>query len=178
MKGTFDSGIAEAMGMLGDVFSDAKQLVVLLRKLMDETIANEEFLRTFKNITERLDRITATVDRLVTGNAASLNTIVSDVKSTTSDLKGFMDQNKGKLNGMVDNLSETSVKANDLVGKADSLVVKIDRLLGKLSSNENAVGQLMNDKELYGTIKSTITEADSLLKSINKTGKLKVKIGF
>ncbi|MFH0921177.1 MAG: MlaD family protein [Fibrobacterota bacterium] len=178
MQGAFDSGIAEAMGMLGDVFKDAKELVVLVRKLLDETVANEEFLRTFKNVTERLDRLTVTVDRMVTGNAASLNTIVSDVKSTTSDLKGFMDQNKGKLNGMVDNLSETSVKANDLVGKADSLVAKIDRLLGKISSNESAVGQLLNDKELYGTIKSTITEADSLLKSINKTGKLKVKIGF
>jgi len=178
MQGTFDSGIAEAMGMLGDVFVDAKELVVLIRKLMNETIANEEFLRTFKVVVERLDRLSATVDHMITGNEAALNTIISDVKGSTSDLKGFLDQNKGKLNGMVDNLSETSVKANDLVGKADSLVAKIDRLLGKISSNESAVGQIMNDKELYGTIKSTIVEADSLLKSINKTGKLKVKIGF
>jgi len=178
LPGYFDSGVAEAMGMLGDVFVDAKALVLEIRKLMDETVANEEFLRTFKQVTERLDRLTIAIDRMVAGNEATVNTIIKDVNSTTSDLKGFMNSNMGKMDTIVDNVSVASDKAKDLTKKAEDITKKIDALLAKINADDGTLNQILKDKELYGMLKSTVVEADSLLKSINKTGKLKVKIGF
>lgn len=178
LTGYFDSGVAEAMGMLGDVFTDAKDLVAQIRILMDKTVANEEFLKTFKNVTERLDRLTVAIDRMVAGNEASVNAIIKDVGSTTKDLKGFVNNNMGKMDTIVTNVTTASVKAGDLTKKAEDITKKIDALLAKLNSDDGTLNQILKDKELYGTLKSTVTEADSLLKSINKTGKLKVKIGF
>src|SRR3989339_360636 len=65
MKGTFDSGIAEAMGMLGEVFGDAKGLILMIQQLMNETVANREFLELFKTVTLRLDRLTVSLDHMV-----------------------------------------------------------------------------------------------------------------
>jgi phospholipid/cholesterol/gamma-HCH transport system substrate-binding protein len=178
MKGYFDSGIAEAMGMLGDVFNDAKELVLLIRQLMDETIANKEFLQTFKTVTTRLNRLTMALDRMVAGNEATFNTILKDVKIATSELRIFLDNNKDNIESIVSNFSSSSERATQIVDKADRIADKVDALAEKVSSDEGTIGKILQDKELYRTLKSTIVEADSLLKTINKTGKLKVKIGF
>jgi phospholipid/cholesterol/gamma-HCH transport system substrate-binding protein len=178
LQGFFDSGVAEAMGMLGDVFVDAKSLVLEIRRLMDETVASEEFLRTFKQVTGRLDRLTVAIDRMVAGNEQTVNTIIKDVNSTTSDLKGFMNDNMGKMDTIVNNISYASDKAKGLTKKAEDITKKIDAILAKINADDGTLNQILKDKELYGMLKSTVTEADSLLKAINKTGKLKVKIGF
>jgi phospholipid/cholesterol/gamma-HCH transport system substrate-binding protein len=178
LQGYFDSGVAEAMGMLGDVFSDAKDLVMQIRKLMDETVASEEFLKTFKQVTERLDRLTIAIDRMVAGNEQSVNSIIKDANVSVSELKGFMNNNMGKMDTIVSNVSTASDKAKDLTKKAEDITKKIDALLAKLNADDGTLSQILKDKELYGMLKNTVIEADTLLKSINKTGKLKVKIGF
>lgn len=176
LQGTFDSGIAEAMGMLGDVFGDAQDLVLQINKLMEETVASEEFLRTFRDVTERLDRLTAAVDRMVAGNEQSVNAIISDVRTATSDLKGFMGANKGRLDTIVGNVNTSAEKAALLVKRGDDIARRIDELLLKINSDDGTVSRLLKDREFYDYLKSTVREADSLLKTINKTGKIKVKV--
>jgi phospholipid/cholesterol/gamma-HCH transport system substrate-binding protein len=178
MKGTFDSGIAEAMGMLGEVFVDAKELILMVQQLMDETVGNKEFLELFKSVTLRLDRLTIALDRMVAGNEQTFNTIIRDVGSATTDLKAFLDKNKGGMQNIVNNFNVSSDKAAVIVTKAEGITQKLDKLLETMNAEDGTVSQILKDKELYATMKSTLTEADSLLKSINKTGKLKVKIGF
>ncbi|MGE5789326.1 MAG: MlaD family protein [Syntrophaceae bacterium] len=178
MQGTFDSGIAEAMGMLGSVFADAKELILMIRQLMDETIANREFVDLFKNVSARLDRLTAALDRMVAGNEQALSEVVADVHSASADLKGFLDQNKGSLQNIVDNLNVSSDKAAAITKSAEGIAAKMDGLIGKLNDEDGTVARILKDRELYETLKSTLVEADSLLRNINKTGRLKVKIGF
>jgi hypothetical protein len=160
MQGTFDSGIAEAMGMLGSVFQDAKELILMIRQLMDETIANREFLELFRNVTARLDRLTVALDRMVAGNEQNLNAIVTDVHAATTDF------------------NTTSDKAAAIAASAEGIARRMDGLVEKLNADDGTVARFLKDKELFETMKSTLIEADSLLKSINKTGRLKVKIGF
>lgn len=178
MKGYFDSGIAEAMGMLGEVFVDAKELIYMVQSLMNETVGNKEFLELFKSVTVRLDRLTIALDRMVAGNEETFNAIIGDVGSATTDLKAFLDRNKGGMQNIVDNFNVSSDKAAVIVTKAEAITQKLDKLLETINADDGTVSQILKDKELYATMKSTLSEADSLLKSINKTGKLKVKIGF
>ncbi|MBL8029093.1 MAG: MCE family protein [Fibrobacteres bacterium] len=178
LQGYFDSGIAEAMGMLGDVFGDAQKLVKEIGVLMDETVANEEFIRTFKSITERLDRLTIAIDRMVVGNEAAVNTIVKDLKTTTGDVQSLMANNKSKIDGIVNDFSTTADKASKLTAQGEKIAERVDLLLAKINNDSSVVNKLLKDQQLYGMLKSTMQEADSLLKTINKTGKLKVKIGF
>ncbi len=178
MKGYFDSGIAEAMGMLGDVFGDAQKLVKEIGVLLDQTVANEEFLRIFKSITERLDRLTLAVDRMVVGNETAVNTIVKDLKATTGDVRAIIDGNKNKIDNIVGGLSTSVDKVGSIATQGEKIADRVDALLEKINSDSSLVNKILADQRLYGMLKSTVQEADSLLKSINKTGKLKVKIGF
>jgi phospholipid/cholesterol/gamma-HCH transport system substrate-binding protein len=178
MQGYFDSGIAEAMGMLGDVFGDAQKLVQEIGGLLQQTVANEEFLKTFKSITERLDRVTLAIDRLVAGNEVALNTIVKDLKTTTGDVQSLMATNKSKIDGIVDNFVTSADKANDLVAQGEKIATRVEALIEKINNDSSVISKVLKDQQLYDMLKSTMNEADSLLKTINKTGKLKVKIGF
>ena len=105
-----------------------------------------------------------------------LNSIIKDVNVTTSELKGFVNGNMGKMDTIVSNVSTASEKARVLSIKAEEITKKIDLLLAKLNSDDGTLNRILKDKELYSLLKSTVTEADSLLKSINKTGKIKVKL--
>lgn len=176
MEGRFDSGIAEAMGMLGVVFNDAKELVLIIKQLVNETVANEEFLALFSRVTNRLERLTAMADRMVVGNEEKLNVIIQDIQTTTAELKTLMDSNKDRINNIVTNFSNASIKVDSVLVKVDNIALTADDLVKRINSNETSIGLMLNDKDLYQELKSTAKEADSLLKTINKTGKIKVDV--
>jgi gas vesicle protein len=145
---------------------------------LQQTVANEEFLRTFKSITERLDRLTLAIDRMVAGNEAAVNTIVKDLKTTTGDVQSLMANNKVKIEGIVDNFAASADKASNLASQGEKIAARVEALMENINSDSSVVSKVLKDQQLYDMLKSTMNEADSLLKTINKTGKLKVKIGF
>ncbi|MFP4520864.1 MAG: MlaD family protein [Fibrobacterota bacterium] len=170
VQGYFDSGVAEAMGMLGNVLFDAKQLVVFIRSLVNETVGDEAFLQTFSDVVRRLDRLTVTVEVLVAGNERILNDVVRDVKTSSDNVKAIIDDNSGKINSAVDNFAEASDRTRVLLGRIDTVSVSLERIIGKVENGQGSVAMLLNDPDFYMELKSTVNEADSLLKIIKTEG--------
>ena len=68
IHGYFDSGIAEAMGMLGDVLTEALSLVDTVQEIIHKTVGDTEFVEFFTTIVQRLDTVVYLVDLLLEEN--------------------------------------------------------------------------------------------------------------
>jgi phospholipid/cholesterol/gamma-HCH transport system substrate-binding protein len=177
--GNFDSGIAEAMGMIGTVMTDVRSLIADVASIVDSTVGDTSFFRTFKHIVDRLDTVTVLAQSLVANNRPKIDRSVSNITTVTSDLKQLLDSNKAQLNTIVSNGTELSSRAVTIVTKVDSLAMSLQTMVSKIQQGQGSIGLLMNDEQFYRDLKKSIADLDSLVNEVQTDGlKLRLKLGF
>lgn len=72
------------------------------------------------------------------------------------------------VTGITENVNEFSSRLNELdlkktVVSVDSTLLGLQSITNKLNNNDNTLGLLLNDKQLYDGLLNTVGSADSLL---------------
>jgi phospholipid/cholesterol/gamma-HCH transport system substrate-binding protein len=179
INGHFDSGIAEAMGMIGTVMNDVRSLLADVATVLDSTVADTAFYRTFRHIVKRLDTVTILAQSLVQNNRAKIDRSVSNITTVTTDIKELLDSNKTQLNTIVNNGTRLSAGAVTIVGKADTLMNSLQAMVTKIQQGQGSIGLLMTDEQFYRDLKKSVSALDSLVNEVQTDGlKLRIKLGF
>ena len=179
INGYFDSGIAEAMGMVGTVMNDVRALIAHVSTIVDSTVGDTAFYRTFNHIVKRLDTVTVLAQSLVADNRAKIDRSVNNITMVTSDIRQLLDSNKAQLNTIVSNGTQLSSRAVLIVGKVDSLTTSLQTMVAKVQQGQGSIGLLMSDEQFYRDLKKSIADLDSLVTEVQSDGlKLRLKLGF
>jgi phospholipid/cholesterol/gamma-HCH transport system substrate-binding protein len=179
LKGNFDSGIAEAMGMLGTVLTDVRTLVANVSSIVDSTVGDTAFFRSFSRIVGRLDTVTRLAQSLVKDNKGKIDKSLTNVKTVTSDIKELLDSNKAQLNTMVSNGTLLTSRALVIAGTVDTITTSLQTMIKRLEKGEGSMGMLLTDEQFYKDLKKAVGDLDSLLSEVKQDGlKLRLKLGF
>jgi phospholipid/cholesterol/gamma-HCH transport system substrate-binding protein len=179
INGYFDSGIAEAMGMVGTVMNDVRALIAHVATIVDSTVGDTVFLMSFRHIVKRLDTVTVLAQSLVADNRAKIDRSVGNITTVTSDIRQLLDSNKAQLNTIVSNGTQLSSRAVLIVGKVDSLTGSLQTMVTKIQQGQGSIGLLMTDERFYRDLKRSIADIDSLVNEVQSDGlKLRLKLGF
>lgn len=170
INGKFDSGIAEAMGIIGDVLEDAKQLLNYVRDIVNSTIGDPEFKARLNLVMQRADSLSARIDGMVARNQPILNRTIDNLDYTVSGVKGIFADKNESIKQMVSDLGATAGNVKEISLRADSLTKELRELVSKIQSGQGAAAELINNKEFYEHLKKTVCEADTLLKQWKKNG--------
>lgn len=142
-----------------------------------------DLIPEFAGLIPKLDSILTGIQVLV--NDSSLVKSVKDVNTITNNLA----QSTQALNVMLTNLNKdvptitsnlatstgnlsklsNDLQTMDLVStyqSVDSTMKNIQYLSSKLTTKDNTIGLLLNDKQMYDSINSTISNASQLLKDV------------
>ncbi|MCQ2089666.1 MAG: MlaD family protein [Fibrobacter sp.] len=174
INGQFDAGIAEAIGLAGEVCDSTKVLLESVKQALNQTIVNPDFQERFKTLLIKAEKLE---DRLMT----MLNTTDPQLKKSLDGLNKVTVKVNELIDGVkspVDNLFAGTDKlmgnANNLVGELEGVTKHLDELLsqvqGKLDSKNNTAGLLLNDRALHDDLVKTVHSADSLFRVILKDG--------
>ncbi|WP_029903863.1 MlaD family protein [Prevotella sp. 10(H)] len=144
------------------------------------------------NIIPKVDLLIPKIDSILIGlqtlvNSPALTQSLSDINKITGDLAKSTRQLNvmmtalnndvpvitGNLNKMSGDLSSVSNKVNQMDLQAtfnsiDSTMKNIQHLSTKISSKDNSIGLLLNDRQLYDSIQGTISNASLLLKDVRE----------
>ena len=146
--GQFDAGIAEAMGLAGEVFDSVQVILKLTRGILDSTVATQDFRDRFRRILVKTEGLTVMLDE----NSQPVDPLVKDAQGLTRD-------------------------AGALLHDVDSVTNRLLVLTDKLQSKDNTLGALLNDRKLHDELSTTVESADSLFRTILQDG-LDVNIDF
>ncbi|MFT4224034.1 MlaD family protein [Dysgonomonas sp.] len=147
--------------------------------------AADKMVPQIQGLLPKIDSILTGINTLV--NSPVLSQSLSDVNQITTDLAKSTKQ----LNIMMNSLNKDipvvtgnlSSMSNDLTGltkqlnqmdiastykAVDSTMKNIQQLSTKISSKDSSLGLLLNDRNLYDSINSTINNASLLLKDIRE----------
>jgi len=179
IRGNFDSGIAEALGMLGNFMEDASALVDSVAALLDYTLNNPEFKDFWDRTVIRLDTIVEVVDRLLQNNDTKVDNIVTNLRTTTRNLDQIVSQNRTGINNIVSNTDSLTDRAANLMFDLDSLLVDLRSITAKIDTGSGSVGQLLNDSTTIDELMTTVAKLDTLLNEVRDDGlRLRVRLGF
>lgn len=177
INGQFDAGIAEALGLAGEVCDSTKVLLESVKAALNGTVANPDFQDRFKTILakaesleDRLMTMVNTTDPQLKKSLASLNEVMGKVDA-------LVDGVKPPLDGLFANADKVIGNADGLVGELEGVTKHLDELIAKVQSRDNTVGVLLSDRKLHDDLVKTVHSADSLFRVILHDG-LDVNVDF
>jgi phospholipid/cholesterol/gamma-HCH transport system substrate-binding protein len=177
IPGYFDSGIAEAMGMLGNVLSDVMTLIDTVQMLVRKTVGDTDFISFFNTLVVRLDTISYLVERLVKENRNDLTASIDNIHILSRDLKQLLTQNSGNVDEILANGTQLTSDALRIAGRIDSLAVTLNTLASRIERGEGSVGMLINDDKTVVELRKSVADLDSLVNDVTDHGlRLRLKL--
>lgn len=175
--------IMETNPYTSEYISNSDTIIGIRKKGMLD--AADKMVPQIQNLLPKIDSILTGINTLV--NSPALSQSLSDVNQITNDLAKSTKQ----LNIMMASLnkdvpvvtSNLNTMSSDLTGltkqlnqmdiastykAVDSTMKNIQQLSTKISSKDSSLGLLLNDRNLYDSINSTINNASLLLKDIRE----------
>ena len=177
INGFFDAGIAEVMGMAGEVLDSAKIIMNIAHSMLDSTVATQDFRDRFKRILAKAEDLEDQASNLIQKADPALQGSLAGLSAATRKMNEILDENKEPLKSLVTDANGLLGNTNLLLGEADSAVQRVLTLTSKLESKNNTLGILLNDRKLHDDLSTTIHSADSLFRIIIRDG-LDVNISF
>jgi phospholipid/cholesterol/gamma-HCH transport system substrate-binding protein len=175
MSGSFDTGIAEAMGLMGTVLSEVEVLLTGVSGILSSTVGDSAFLELFQTLTKRLDTLTVVAERLVVKNGPLLDKSVANLSNASTQLRELLDKNKGHLDAILANSDTLSASAVDIMSKVDGLTASIHGLVSDMENGKGALGMLMKDEKFSQELRRTVADVDTLVKEVQSDA-LKLKV--
>ena len=177
--GYFDTGIAEAMGMMGTVLSEVEVLITNISSIMNSTVGDSMFIKLFHSLVKRLDTLTGVAEKLVVKNGPLVDNSVQNLNNASSQLKELIDKNGGHLGAILANGDALTSYSLSLAEKVDSLTTSIHGVIHEIENGQGALGMMIKDQGFSQNLRQTVADVDTLVNDVrNDALKLRIKLGF
>jgi phospholipid/cholesterol/gamma-HCH transport system substrate-binding protein len=170
IEGHFDTGIAEAMGMIGAVLTDVRTLIKNIDWIVDGTVGDTSFFTQFKRIVSRLETVTIAVERLIDQNRPSIDRSVAALERISAEVGGIVDTNKSRINALASDGALLGSKAVAIATRIDSLTRCLESIVVRIDKGEGTAGILLKNEQFYYDLKRTIVDLDTFITTANRKG--------
>lgn len=170
ISGQFDAGIAEALGLAGEVCDSTKVLLESVKKALNGTIASPDFQDRFKTILTKAETLEDRLMEMVNTTDPQLQTSLEGLNQVTTKVNELVDGVKAPIDNLFGSADKVMGNANNLIAELEGVTKHLDELIAKVQSKNNTVGALLNDRKLHDDLVKTVHSADSLFRVILKDG--------
>ncbi|MCF0216392.1 MAG: MCE family protein [Fibrobacteraceae bacterium] len=170
ITGQFDAGIAEALGLAGELCDSTQVLLESVKKALNGTIANPEFQDRFKVLLNKAENLEDRLMTMVNTTDPALKKSLSNLNEVTLKVNGLIDSVKPPIDNLFAGTDKVMANANNLLGELEGVTKHLDELIAKVQSKDNTVGVLLNDRMLHDDLVKTVHSADSLFRVILRDG--------
>ena len=166
-RGSYDTGIPEVMGMMGQMITEIRTLTGYLKGALGTEWSENKIKQTIRNA----NQLSSDLASLLKENKPKIEKSIDDLSYASSSLRDMVDQNKSKLETTLDNLDHASNDFQKITSTLEDLSTSLKNLSQKIEKGEGTLGQLINDKSLYQDLKKTTRSIDELIEDIKKNPK-------
>lgn len=166
----YDYGIAETMGVAGQLVEEARKMLAQLQTVMDSTIGREDFVPRINAVVRRADEVSAKLEKTVAELEPRLRGTVSDLQAAGSGVRGMVDRTAPVVDRVVDRADKATEELPAIVADLKATSADIRVILEKARSGQSTLGKLANDDQFYRELSGAVVRADSLLNRIQRKG--------
>ena len=177
INGQFDAGIAEALGLAGEVCDSTKVRLVSVKAALNSTIASPDFQDRFRTILAKAESLEDRLMVMVNTTDPQLKKSLNNLNEVMGKVDALVDGVKPPIDGLFANADKVIGNADGLMNELEGVTKHLDELIAKVQSRDNTVGILLSDRKLHDDLVKTVHSADSLFRVILHDG-LDVNVDF
>ena len=177
INGQFDAGIAEALGLAGEVCDSTKVLLESVKAALNGTIASPDFQDRFRTILAKAESLEDRLMIMVNTTDPQLKKSLNNLNEVMGKVDALVDGVKPPIDGLFANADKVIGNADGLMNELEGVTKHLDELIAKVQSRDNTVGILLSDRKLHDDLVKTVHSADSLFRVILHDG-LDVNVDF
>ena len=177
IDGQFDAGIAEALGLAGEIIDSTNTLRTEVHQVMDATIANPEFRTKFRTMMDKAENLEDRLAKMLKDTDPQIKSSLNNLNMATVKVNALLDTVKAPVSGLLADAGNLMQDAGGILVKLDSVTNRLTLLTSKLQSTDNTAGILLNDRTLHDDLVQTLHSADSLFQIILQDG-LDINVDF
>lgn len=174
ITGQFDAGIAEAIGLAGELCDSTKVLLESVKHALNQTIVNPEFQERFKTLLVKAETLEDRAITMLNTTDPQLKKSLLGLNQVVAKVDNLIDGVKPPIDNMFANTDKVMSDADKLIGELEGVTNHLDELIvkvqTKIESKDNTVGILLNDRTLHDDLVKTVHSADSLVRVILHDG--------
>ena len=174
ITGQFDAGIAEAIGLAGELCDSTKVLLESVKHALNQTIVNPEFQERFKTLLVKAETLEDRAITMLNTTDPQLKKSLLGLNQVVAKVDALLDGVKPPIDNMFANTDKVMSDADKLIGELEGVTNHLDELIVKvqmkIESKDNTVGILLNDRTLHDDLVKTVHSADSLVRVILHDG--------
>ncbi len=157
-QGTFYSDIPSAMSLFGSVqddlvtvLKDVKISLSSLNKIVSDDKFNDDLKKSLSNLVLLTDKINS-----------MLNENRNEIKTLTANAVELSERTNELLTDNADNINILFSDLKSLVKKSDELLTDLNTLTSETINQQNNIGKLLYDKEIFKKLNTTLERVDEL----------------
>lgn len=170
IDGQFDAGIAEAIGLAGEVCDSTMVLIKSVKNVLDSTIANPDFQKRFQTILGKAENLEDRLINVVKETDPQLKKSLASLNDATGKVNTLLDNVQQPIDNLFANADGVMKNANGLIDDLDNITKRLTSITQKLEKTDNTAGILLNDRKLHDELVKTLNSADSLFRIILQDG--------
>ena len=156
--GVFYADIPQAMSLLGSmqddfvsVLKDVKISLTSLNSYLTDKKLNNDVKESLSN----LNSLTKKLDMMLSENRSDLKTLTKNAVELTEKTNELVSDNKENINRLFGDLKS-------ILNKTDNLLTDLNTLAKETKDQQNNIGKVLYDENLYKDLKTTIKQINEL----------------
>lgn len=166
-RGTFDAGIPEVMGMMGDVIIKMNDLATLLR----QTVISPATLDKFSATVGSLHAVALQLEGATTRNVPKIDSTIGNFTSLSQSIRESWARNEGRFDTGAKNLDSASQRLLVMLNNMEDASRQLQTFATELEQSEGTLRMLMDDRRLYDDLRTTAKSLDSLVQDVRANPK-------
>ncbi len=167
VKGQYDAGLPEVMGLMGEMVVELHELVGTLKKTAVSDSSLNKFSRTIAN----LESVSTSLDNYMKRNEAKLDQTADNFLKASQQLNRTLTENAQHVDSFAKRVDRVSLELEKFVQRLDTLSSAAREFAESMNNPEGSLKLLMDDRRLYDDLRQTADNIDDLILDIKSNPK-------
>jgi len=162
VDGLYDTGIPEVMGMVGEMITELRNLVLSFKR----TVASDSSLGKFDRIIGNFERVSLSLAGYLEENEKKLDQTADNFLAASRQLNQMFTKNADRVDSTLTRFDRVSTQLEVFVHQLDTLSASARRFAEALENEDGTVRLLLEDRRLYDDLRRTADNIDDLINDI------------
>ncbi|MFQ6008746.1 MAG: MlaD family protein [Candidatus Zixiibacteriota bacterium] len=172
--GQYDTGLPEVMGLLGEMITELRNLVVSFKR----TVGSDTSLAKFDNTIKNLEQVSASLADYLARNEKKLDQTADNFFRASEELKRLLSENSQVVDSSAQRFHRVTKKLERFADQLDSLSMSAREFADAINNPDGTVQLLLEDRRLYDDLRRTADNIDDLINDIRANPRKYVHLTF
>ncbi len=161
-EGLYDTGLPEVMGLLGEMITELRNLVVSFKR----TVGSDSSLKKFNNTVDNLQQVSSSLADYLSRNENKLDETADNFFRVSKELRRVITENSRAVDSSVQRIDRATSNLERFIGQLDSLSASAREFANALNNPDGTAQLLLQDRRLYDDLRRTADNIDDLINDI------------